>query len=178
MLSIISKLAEMDYSYSYNSGSQLSGGAIAVMAAFFSTFFLLWLAVGLAILIGSWRIFQKAGKPGWAVLVPFYNIWVLLDIVGRPGWWLLLFFVPIVNMVISLILAFDTARAFGKSELFAVLGLFFFNPIGVLMLGFGDAKYLGRKPVSLGIDPSLTEAEVVEKSTGNHTSPKRPTKKS
>jgi len=104
------------------------------------------LLFGFALLIvalaASWKIFAKAGQPGWASLIPFYNIVVLLKIVGRPTWWLLLWFVPVVNVVISLILTHDLSRAFGKGIGFT-LGLIFLGPIFILLLAFGPAQYVG-----------------------------------
>jgi hypothetical protein len=91
---------------------------------------------------GFWRTFTKAGKPGWACLVPFYNIIVMLQIAGRPLWWMLLLFVPIVNFFIALVVAIDIAKAFGKGIGFG-LGMFFLGPIFYPILGFSDANYVG-----------------------------------
>jgi uncharacterized membrane protein YhaH (DUF805 family) len=66
-----------------------------------------------------------------------------MEIVGRPGWWLILFLIPFVNLVISIIVAIDLAKSFGKDTLYGVILLWFFNIIGMLMLGFGDAEYQG-----------------------------------
>ncbi|MEM8533636.1 MAG: DUF5684 domain-containing protein [Chloroflexota bacterium] len=103
---------------------------------------LLTLVVGVVLLVGMWKIFTKAGQPGWAAIVPIYNVYVMLQMIGRPWWWLLLMFVPIANIVVLVILWFDLARAFGKGIGFA-LGLYFLNPIFVLILGFGNAEYVG-----------------------------------
>src|SRR5436190_14477279 len=54
-----------------------------------------------------WIVFTKAGRPGWAALIPIYNTYVVIKIAGRPGWWLLLFLIPIVNVVIAIIVAID-----------------------------------------------------------------------
>jgi Mce-associated membrane protein len=103
--------------------------------------------IGLVVLfilvVGAWRMFTKAGKPGWASIVPFYNAYVLLKIVGRPGWWLVLLFIPLVNIVIGIIVAIDLARAFGRGAVFGVLCLFLLSPIGYAVIGFGDARYRG-----------------------------------
>ena len=93
-------------------------------------------------IIGMWKVFAKAGKPGWAALIPIYNIIVLLQVVGRPVWWLALLFVPLVNLVILIILMSDLAKAFGKGTGFTV-GLILLNGIFMLILGFGDAQYGG-----------------------------------
>ena len=104
---------------------------------------LLYLAVLVVIIIAEWKIYEKGGQPGWAVLIPFYNIYVLLKLVGRPGWWLLLLiFVPIVNIIIAIIVLNDLSKSFGQGVGFT-LGLIFLLPIFVLILGFGDYKYVG-----------------------------------
>lgn len=120
--------------------SSSSGGALgAIVGLFFS---LLWLAVIVALLAGLWKLFVKAGHPGWAALVPFYNIYILCLIAGRPWWWMLLLLVPILNFVVSIVLALDIAKSFGKDVLYG-LGLAFLAPIFYPILGFGTAKYQG-----------------------------------
>lgn len=105
-------------------------------------FILIILAVVVFMIAALWKIFEKAGQPGWAAIVPIYNCYVLLKIVGKPGWWLLLFLIPIVNYVFIIWTYNMLSKSFGKEEGFTVglvlLGIVFF-PI----LGFGDAKYLG-----------------------------------
>jgi len=103
---------------------------------------ILYLVILVLVIAGVWRTFEKAGQPGWAVLIPIFNIYIMLKVAGRPGWWLLLFLIPIVNFVIAIIVAIDIATAFGKSALFAI-GLVFLGPIFYMILGFGDAKYSG-----------------------------------
>lgn len=102
-----------------------------------------WLIFFIVLIAAMWKIYAKAGKPGWAAIVPFYNIWVLMEIIGRPGWWLILYFIPFVNFVVAIINSIDLAKSFGKSAAYGVILLFFFNVIGYLMLGFGDAEYVG-----------------------------------
>ncbi len=103
---------------------------------------LVYLALIVVMIIAQWRIYEKAGQPGWAVLIPFYNIYVLLKLVGRPGWWLLLMFIPIVNFIIAVIVMNDLSKSFGQGIGFT-LGLIFLGPIFILLLGFGDYKYVG-----------------------------------
>lgn len=101
-----------------------------------------YLVVIAIIVAGMWKTFTKAGKPGWAAIVPIYNIVVLLEIAGRPVWWIVLFLIPCVNLIMSIIVMIDVAAKFGKGPGFgiglALLGFIFF-PI----LGFGDAQYQG-----------------------------------
>lgn len=102
----------------------------------------IWLAILVLIIAGFWKVFEKAGQPGWAAIVPIYNVYVLCKIAGRPGWWLILFFVPIVSFVIAIIVSVDVAKAFGKGVGFA-LGLIFLGFIFYPVLGFGSAQYQG-----------------------------------
>jgi len=89
-----------------------------------------------------WKIFEKAGKPGWAAIIPIYNVIVLLEIVGRPVWWILLLFIPVVNIVVGFLLALDLSRSFGHELAFA-LGLFFLGFIFYPILAFGADTYRG-----------------------------------
>ena len=103
---------------------------------------LFYLAIVIVMIIAEWKIYQKGGQPGWAVLIPFYNIYVLLKLVGRPGWWLLLMFIPVVNFIIGIIVINDLSKSFGQGVGFT-LGLIFLSPIFILLLAFGDYKYIG-----------------------------------
>jgi hypothetical protein len=99
-------------------------------------------AVGVLVLAGMWLTFRKADKPGWAAIIPIYNIYMLLKVVGRPGWWLILFFIPLVDIIVGILVFVDLAKSFGKSTGFAV-GIIFLSFIFIPILGFGDAKYVG-----------------------------------
>lgn len=95
----------------------------------------------LFLIIGSiWRVFEKAGQPGWACLIPFYNYYIMAKIGGVKNWWLI--FIPIANIYIIFVIMIALAKSFGKDTGFGValvfLGIIFF-PI----LGFGDAQYIG-----------------------------------
>jgi hypothetical protein len=102
-----------------------------------------WGAIYILAVIGLWKMFVKAGHPGWAAIIPIYNIYILMKIVGRPGWWVILWFIPFVNFVIAIIVSIDLAKSFGKSAAWGIILLFIFSIIGFLILGFGDAKYQG-----------------------------------
>jgi hypothetical protein len=114
------------------------------------------LAISVVCIAGFWKMFTKAGKPGWACLIPIYNIYVMLKIAGKPGWWLILMLIPLVNIVISILVNVGLARAFGKGIGFA-LGLIFLSPIFILILGFGDSRYQGGGPAlpAAGMAPSM-----------------------
>jgi len=98
------------------------------------------IALGLFWIVSMWRVFEKAGQPGWGIFIPIYNIYLLLLIAGRPGWWIILYFIPLVNFVIGIIVAIDIAKNFGKEAIFGV-GLFFFGFIFYPILAFGSVNY-------------------------------------
>lgn len=101
---------------------------------------LISIVVGLLVLISAWKVFTKAGKPGWAVLIPVYNTVVMLEIARRPIWWLILLFIPVVGIFVAVIVIMDIAKDFGKGAGFG-LGLLFLPFIFYPILGFGDSQY-------------------------------------
>ncbi len=115
----------------------MSGDAGALLGGGMGLFMLFLCLVSF---IGIWKVFTKAGQPGWAIIIPIYNFIVMLQIAGRPLWWLLLMLIPFVNAIVAIIIAIDIARKFGKGVGFGIgLALvgFIFYPI----LGFGSATY-------------------------------------
>ena len=100
------------------------------------------LLLALVEIVAYWKIFTKAGKPGWASIIPIYNVLVLLKIVGKPWGWIFLFLIPIVNIVFAVWTINMLSKSFGKSEGFTV-GLLLLGIIFYPILGFGSAKYLG-----------------------------------
>jgi len=117
-----------------------SGGLIG--ALFGGAFMLIWLAVVVLVFVSLWKIFEKAGKPGWAGIVPIYNIIVWLELVGRPIWWIVLMFVPCVSIVVGILLCIDLAKAFGKDAGYGV-GMALLPFVFFPMLAFSDARYVG-----------------------------------
>ena len=103
---------------------------------------LIILAFALFMIVSYWKVFEKAGQPGWGVLIPIYNILLLLKLAGKPGWWILLYLIPLVNIVIAIIVSIEIAKNFGKDALFGV-GLAFLGIIFYPILAFGSAQYLG-----------------------------------
>ena len=101
---------------------------------------LIELVVVVLMIAGLWKTFEKAGKPGWAAIIPIYNLIVLLEIAGRPLWWFILFLIPLVGLIIAIIVNIDVAKNFGKSEGFGI-GLALLGMIFYPILGFGDARY-------------------------------------
>ena len=102
-----------------------------------------WLAIVVFLVAAQWRLFTKAGQPGWAVLIPVYNVIKLLQISGRSGWWLLGFGVPLLNVFVAIRLVFDLAFAFGRGVAFG-FGLLFLAPVFIPVLAFGGAQYVRR----------------------------------
>jgi hypothetical protein len=103
---------------------------------------LVGLALGVVVIVAMWKVFEKAGKPGWASLIPIYNLIVLLEIVGKPLWWIVFFFVPCLNFVGWILVSLEVAKVFGKDVGFGI-GVAFLPFIFYPMLGFGDARYMG-----------------------------------
>lgn len=90
------------------SNELLYNAAAASFGAVYTIIVLVWLVVAL---VGMWKLYVKAGKPGWASLVPLYNLYCLYDMAFGIGWLFLLTFVPLVNFVITIILCFKLAKA-------------------------------------------------------------------
>lgn len=127
----------------YTTDPTLTTAAAGTAVGVLLVWMLFWLAIVAILVVAMWKIFAKAGKPGWAAIVPIYNILVFLEIIGRPWWWLLLMFIPFVNFVIGIVVALDLGKAFGKDAAYSIILLWLFSLIGFLMLGFGKDKYLG-----------------------------------
>ena len=126
----LSLLAQVEYSYS--SQGQAPSPAVVIVE----------LLIALLVIVAIWKVFTKAGRPGWAAIIPIYNMYVWCKIVGRPGWWVILMLIPFVNIIVGIVVCIDMAKSFGKGAGFgigiALLG-FIFLPI----LGFGSAQYQG-----------------------------------
>ena len=105
-------------------------------------FWVVCIAFAVVEIAAVWKTFVKAGQPGWAAIVPIYNGIVMLQIAGRPVWWFLLYFIPLVNIIIAIIVMIDFAKSFGKGVGFA-LGLIFLPIIFFPILAWGDAQYQG-----------------------------------
>jgi hypothetical protein len=94
-------------------------------------------------IVGMWKVFEKAGQPGWGAIIPFYNLYLLCKIAGRPGWWWALGLIPFVGgliwFVLSLLVSLDIATRFGKGGGFGV-GLWLLGFVFYPILGFGSAS--------------------------------------
>jgi hypothetical protein len=107
--------------------------------------FVIWIILVALTIAGMWKSFEKAGQPGWAAIIPIYNIIVLLQIIGKPLWWIVLFFIPIVGFIVFILVNIKFAEKFGKGAGFGI-GLSFLAFIFYPMLGFGDAQFVGGAP--------------------------------
>jgi hypothetical protein len=123
-----------------------NGSAMVVM--------LVYLAVIVVVIAGFWKVFEKAGKPGWAAIVPIYNMWVMAEIAGKEGWFGLLCLIPLVGIVFMIIIMIGVAQAFGKGVGYG-LGLCFLSFIFWPMLGFGSDRYLGAPTAPRGFAPVM-----------------------
>ena len=101
---------------------------------------LIYLAILVLYLVAMWKIYVKAGKPGWAAIIPIYNLIVLMEIVGKPMWWFILLLIPIVNIIVGIIVCIELAKKFGQPTWHVILMIlvgFIYFP----WLAFSDAKY-------------------------------------
>ncbi|HVW41195.1 MAG TPA: DUF5684 domain-containing protein [Amycolatopsis sp.] len=131
--------------YQYQANVQLSAGAVIAIV-------LIGLAFAVLMIAAMWKVFTKAGQPGWAAIVPIYNTIVLLRIAGKPWWWVLLMLIPLVDIVLLFIVYIDLAKSFGQGTGFGVL-MVFFPYVCVPILGFGSARYLGPAGAGGGQPP-------------------------
>lgn len=98
------------------------------------------LSLGIVYIISLWKLFTKAGQPGWAAIIPIYNMIVILKIAGRPVWWIFLLLIPLVDIFVLAVVSLDIARNFGKGVIFGI-GLFLLPEIFYPILAWGSARY-------------------------------------
>jgi hypothetical protein len=111
-----------------------AAGVGAIIAA------VIYLAIIVVVIAGMWKMLEKANQPGWGILIPIYNVILLLRVAGKPIWWIVLMIIPLVNIVPAILLPMAIARSFGKGTGFGI-GLIFLPFIFYPMLGFGQAEY-------------------------------------
>ncbi|TMI77777.1 MAG: hypothetical protein E6H10_18350 [Bacteroidetes bacterium] len=100
------------------------------------------LAVAVFLIAAQWKVFTKAGQPGWAAIIPIYNIYIMTKIAGKPGIWTLLCLIPVVNIIFVVWLYNMISKSFGYDEGFTV-GLFLLGIVFWPILGFGKSEYRG-----------------------------------
>lgn len=111
-------------------------------------------ALMIILIVAIWKIFTKAGEPGWKSLIPVYNSYILLKISGMSGWWLLAAFIPIGNVVMLVLNGLNLGKSFGKSTTYSVFALVLFSLVGYLMLGLGKSTYVGPGGLAAGSTPT------------------------
>jgi len=128
------------YTYNYGpSGTASSGPSAGAWIAY--------LVVYVLAVVALWRVFEKAGRPGWASIIPVYNVYNLVKIAGRPGWWTILFFLPFINIIISIVVGIEVGKHFGHGTAFGVILLGLLG-IGYFIVGFGSDKYSPTLPAA------------------------------
>ena len=110
-----------------------AAGGVGIIMIFYVAFIVF-------MLVTMWKIFTKAGEPGWACIVPIYNVIVMLKIAGKPGWWILLMFIPVVSLIVSILVVVSLSQNFGKGSGYAI-GLILLPVVFMPMLAFGSAEY-------------------------------------
>jgi hypothetical protein len=112
------------------------------------------IAVAALMIISLWKIFEKAGQPGWACIVPFYNIYILTKIAEKPGYWAVLMCIPYIGLIWVIWVYNRIAKRFGKTEGFTA-GMIFLSIIFFPILGFGDAQYKSEGNIADGGEGAL-----------------------
>ena len=135
----LSQLAPQSFLAMAHGASGSHDGLIVFLFALAGFIFVMFVLVALVVL-SVWKVYQKAGRPGWASIIPFYNYTVMLEIVSYPVWWVFLMFVPVVNIVIGVLMLNRISRVFGKGRWFTV-GLLFLPFIFWPLLAFGKVTY-------------------------------------
>ena len=132
-----------DIDYGSSSGAAGLTGAIA---AFIGVVWIIAMGMYVLQIIAMWKIFTKANKPGWASIVPVYNIYTLLQIAEVPTWYLLLLIIPVANIYATFKMYIELAHKFGKDTGFGI-GLVLLNPVFILVLAFGNATYIDNENI-------------------------------
>jgi hypothetical protein len=117
-------------------GNSSAAAGIGLFGALFC------LLIGVVMIAALWKVFTKAGQPGWASIIPIYNLIILLNIIGKPLWWIILLMIPLVNIYAAFVIGIGLAKSFEKSTGFGI-GLVLLSIIFYPILGFGSARYMG-----------------------------------
>ena len=157
----------VDTYYGYNAAnSSIVGG----MFVFMVIMWIISIIIGVIGIVSLWKIFKKAGKPGWAALIPFYNYYVMCEIAEKQWWHVLLLFVPIAQ-IYSLFVVYDgVSKKFGKSTGFSV-GMLFLPYIFLPILAFSDAQMIDKNKgfgsTNLEQSTQNVDANIVDNNTNN-----------
>jgi len=134
----------MGYNYEVviDGGKFLGSGLLAMIVGLFMAIMVFALIIAVIMIIAQWKIYTKAGKPGWAAIVPIYSQIVLLEICDIPTWQVLFYFIPIANVYIYFVSQIELAKKFGKTAGYGV-AMVFFGVILLPVLAFGHSQYQG-----------------------------------
>jgi Family of unknown function (DUF5684) len=132
-MSVLLSLAQTTYDFTTSTSGSSSSNPVGSI---------IQLVLGLISIVGLWKVFIKAGQPGWAAIIPFYNIYVVHKVAKEAPWKMLLLLIPIINIIWAIILQIRVGRQFGKSGVWSFFLLAVFGFVGYLMLGFGQDPYL------------------------------------
>jgi len=149
----------MDSSYTYTSYDMSSSADSAAGGAAFGVFTLVYIVIIVLMIVSMWRLFVKAGKPGWAAIVPIYNQIVMLQIAGRPAWWILLtIFIPFFGWWVAIVAIIDFVKSYGKSTGYGVFAIFL-PLIAYPMLAFSKTTQYVR-PAAEGFEGFVPAPDV------------------
>jgi len=152
MLGLSSLFAQFSSSMVSDSTASTMDPAAATAFLIIMVLFMIPAMIILAIsIVGMWKMFTKAGKPGWASIIPVYNGMILAEIAGRPSWWGLGYLISPLSLVVAIIFGIDIARRFGRSDVFGVIALGIFSGIGYILLGFGNDSYSTSNKITTSV---------------------------
>ena len=144
------------------SSLEVSDGLAGMLAGVGIVTWILLMLVAVLMIVSYWKLFKKAGKPGWAAIVPIYNLWILYEVAGLPGWTALLGLIPVVGVlimfVLNIIVAIKLPPKFGKEGIYSV-GLIFLPVVFYPMLAFGKAEYVGEGAPAAAAAPAPEPTE-------------------
>ncbi len=144
MLGLLTTIAQTNY---YNA-EPVAGGSSGAGILAGGILWIIYLAAIAILVVSMWKLFVKAGQPGWASIIPVYNTYIMIKMVNKPDWWIVLMFIPFVNFVLSIILGLELAKVFGKGTGFGLV-LAFLPIIGYPMLAFDKStQYMGGSPAA------------------------------
>ena len=167
----------------YSTAGAAVGGLVGAMLVFVVVVLIVCIVFAILQIIGTWKTLEKANKPGWGALIPFYNQYLLCEITGVNPWWILivfcaglLSFIPVIGALLSfaasiyftILLNVSLARSFGKEDSFAV-GLILLAPIFYFILGTKDNKYVGAKPMDDVVFSKIKQKSNNNTNTNNNT---------
>ena len=105
--------------------------------------FIFFLIIQIVHFLGTWKLYQKAGRKAWEAGIPIYNAIILMKIINRPFWWTFLLFIPIINLIMFPVIWVETLRSFGKNTTMdTVLGVLTFGLYIYYINYFQDVTYI------------------------------------